>query len=119
MKLGIYTATLNGHRKSYCKTFLEIFSSVRIDGFSLINHDGPVIFLMIEESFFKFVIVSVLRSVIGKETYGQLTLPFPAYHLQGGCKLGWRLTLGLEIRIAVMVCDHTTNMTWLKGLINH
>ena len=77
MKLGIYTATLNGHRKSYCKTFLEIFSSVRIDGFSLINHDGPVIFLMIEESFFKFVIVSVLRSVIGKETYGLLFRPKP------------------------------------------
>jgi len=77
MEIGVYTASLGGHRKSYLELVLKLFPSKRVDAKELFRPTSLVLFLMIEDSFMLYFLVCMWRSLIGKETAGLLFRPKP------------------------------------------
>jgi len=76
--IGYYTKGLDGHRQSYLDFIKRKISGERIHEKSLISHKGAVFFLMIEENFLLYFVVSLIRALIGKKTVGLLFRPKPA-----------------------------------------
>ena len=76
--IGYYTKSLDGHRQSYLDFIKSKISGERIHEKSLISHKGVVFFLMIEENFLLYFVVSLIRALIGKKTVGLLFRPKPA-----------------------------------------
>ena len=76
----------DGHRGQYMLFLAELFDARRV-GFSWRGAltRQPVLVSMIEESFGRYVVVAVLRAVLGRRTVGLLFRPRPA--LEGA---GWR-----------------------------
>lgn len=77
MKLGLYSGTLNGHRKSYLEFALKNFTSQRVNPYELFTSKDPVLFLMVEDSFLLYFLVSIFRSLVGRLTAGLLFRPIP------------------------------------------
>lgn len=78
MELGYYTHTLGGHRKAYLEFIKEQFGGIRISQKKIISWESPVIFLMIEENFFLYILTGIIRNFFGRRTIGLLFRPGPA-----------------------------------------
>jgi hypothetical protein len=78
MSIGLYVASLSGHRKSYLEFALKLFPSKVIKKGALIKYSDPVFFLMIEDSFILYFLAGVMRSILGRKTIGLLFRPKPA-----------------------------------------
>ena len=78
LDIGYYTKTLSGHRQSYLDFVKTIFGGNRVQGISLILRKHPVLFLMIEDNFLLYFIVSCIRAFLGRRTAGLLFRPKPA-----------------------------------------
>lgn len=77
-KIGYYSGNLDGHRASYLEFVKSNFEGERLAAKQLFLHKGPVFFLMIEDNFALYFIVSIFRILIGKRTVGLLFRPKPA-----------------------------------------
>lgn len=67
--------SLEGHRESYLKFFLEVFGGKRSSISKSLASREVVFFLMIEESFFIFFTVSIIRAIFRLKTGGLLFRP--------------------------------------------
>ena len=76
--IGYYSKDLNGHRASYLKFVQSKFGGERLSGKSLVFWKDPVFFLMVEDNFALYLLVSFLRVLIGRRTVGLLFRPKPA-----------------------------------------
>ncbi|MDQ1209267.1 hypothetical protein QE380_002190 [Acinetobacter baylyi] len=76
--IGYYSKDLNGHRASYLEFVQSKFGGERLSGKSLVFWKDPVFFLMIEDNFALYLLVSFLRVLIGRRTVGLLFRPKPA-----------------------------------------
>jgi len=77
MIIGLYTGSLDGHRKSYLDFVLTLFPSIQIKSRDLITFKSPVFFLMVEDSFLLYFGVSLFRAFLGRKTVGLLFRPKP------------------------------------------
>lgn len=77
-KIGYYSKDLNGHRASYLEFVQSKFGGERLSGKSLVFWKDPVFFLMVEDNFALYLLVSFLRVLIGRRTVGLLFRPKPA-----------------------------------------
>jgi len=75
--VAVYSHSLIGHRESYLNFFLKSFKSYEVKKKQLCFDKNNVIFMMIEDSFFLYVFVALLRSLFGKTTSGFLFRPKP------------------------------------------
>lgn len=73
-----YSRSLSGHRASYLDFVLSTFGGRRGSARQLLLWRGPVLFLMIEDSFLLYVLVSIWRALLGRRTAGLLFRPGPA-----------------------------------------
>lgn len=78
----LYTRSLSGHRSSFLKFMSDILQGRRAGISDIIKNKQPAIFLMIEENFFLFIILSIFRDVLKRKTVGLLFRPLPT--LEGG-----------------------------------
>lgn len=70
VKFGFYSMSESGHRLEYIK-FSEVeLGGSRVFGRDLLRVKGPLLFLMVEESFFLYVFVALIRSLLGRRTVG-------------------------------------------------
>jgi hypothetical protein len=70
-----YSRYLDGHRSSYLDFVKKKFGGERLTSLSEFISRRPILFLMVEEYFVLFAIVSLLRSVIGVRTVGLVFRP--------------------------------------------
>jgi len=90
---SFYSRSESGHRLEYIKFSESQLGGVRIAGLSLIKTPKPLLFLMVEESFLLYVLISLVRSLLGRRTVG---LVFRAKEcVQGN-------SLRLKIKYAIM-----------------
>jgi len=74
----VYTRLETGRRSSYLRTLACLFGAQRtLRRRDLILSRAPVLFLMVEEAFLLYVIVGLLRVMIGRRTVGLLFRPRP------------------------------------------
>lgn len=79
VQVVLVSASSDGHRASYIALFSKLWRTVvRPPHWRLAFGKAPVFFLMIEENFGIYCLVSVLRSLFGKRTAGLLFRPGPA-----------------------------------------
>ena len=76
-KIGLFTGSLDGHRKSYLDFVLTLLPSIQIENRDLITFKSPVFFLMVEDSFLLYFVVSLFRAFFGRKTVGLLFRPKP------------------------------------------
>lgn len=76
--IGYYSKDLNGHRASYLEFVQSKFGGERLSAKSLVFWKDPVFFLMIEDNFALYLLVSFLRVLLGRRTVGLLFRPKPA-----------------------------------------
>lgn len=77
--IGYYSKDLNGHRASYLEFVQSKFGGERLSGKSLVFWKDPVFFLMIEDNFALYFVVSIFRALLGKRTIGLLFRPKPVF----------------------------------------
>jgi hypothetical protein len=75
VNLGIFTESLSGHRAKYLQFARSQLGGFRIARGSLILHGAPILFLMADERFQRYVLTSVLRALLGRRTVGLLFRP--------------------------------------------
>jgi len=69
-KFSFYSRSESGHRLEYMK-FSEVeLGGSRIFGWDLLKTKRPLLFLMVEESFLLYVLVGLIRSLLGRRTVG-------------------------------------------------
>lgn len=83
-----YSRTLSGHRREYLDFSIGLFGGERVDAFGMFKSSRPVLFLMVEDSFVLYFVVSVWRSLFGWRTVGLLFRPKPAIEAKN-----WRLRI--------------------------
>jgi hypothetical protein len=76
--IGLYTKSLDGHREAYLNFLLNLFPSKRVNRIDALFSKQPILFMMIEESFFFYFLTAVMRAILGKRTVGLLFRPKPA-----------------------------------------
>ncbi|MEY8216618.1 MAG: hypothetical protein RPR97_19305 [Colwellia sp.] len=70
VKFDFYSMSESGHRLEYIK-FSEVeLGGSRVFGWDLLKTKRPLLFLMVEESFFLYVLVALIRSLLGRRTVG-------------------------------------------------
>lgn len=84
--MNIYSKYDGGHRLSYISTFEKEFSSKRKTLKQSIFSKDTLFFLMVEECFFTYIIVSILRSLFMLKTAGLIFRVIPT--IRNG---GWRM----------------------------
>ena len=77
-ELLVYSRTEHGHRKDYIEFVGRIVPSRRANLSRIVFSKNPVLFLMIEENFLNYFLVSIFRSAIGRATSGLLFRPLEA-----------------------------------------
>ncbi len=70
MEYNFYSRYETGHRKEYIEFVTEYLKGHRVDIFAGMLSKRPLLFLMIEEWFFLFVVISSLRAFFGLRTSG-------------------------------------------------
>jgi len=83
-----YSRTLSGHRREYLEFSIGLFGGERAEAYGMFNSSRPLLFLMVEDSFVLYFIVSVWRSLFGWRTVGLLFRPKPAVEAKS-----WRLRI--------------------------
>lgn len=73
-----YSRTLTGHRREYLEFSIGLFGGARVGAFGMFKSSRPVLFLMVEDSFVLYFIISLWRSLFGWRTVGLLFRPKPA-----------------------------------------
>lgn len=81
----VYTRSETGRRASYLRVLERLFGARRARRRDLFFSRAPVLFLMVEEAFLLYVIVGLLRAMIGRRTVGLLSRPRPL-----AASLRWR-----------------------------
>jgi len=76
--VNIYTKSLDGHRGAYLYFAQKTFGGKRGWILNILISKSPALFLMIEESFFLYVSIALIRSIFGCRTVGLLFRPLPA-----------------------------------------
>ncbi|MFB9950279.1 hypothetical protein ACFFP0_15580 [Rhizobium puerariae] len=84
----LFSSTEDGHRGAYLSFVASVLPSRRASLREVFLSASPVFFLMIEDSFFIFVLAAFFRALLGRRTAGILMRPKPA--LEGG---------GLRLRV--------------------
>ncbi|MCF7455160.1 hypothetical protein [Vibrio sp. A1-1] len=69
-KINIYSRNLNGHRNSYTKVFEEELHAKNLNFKACLFSPKPMFFLMVEDSFFIYVLTAIIRSLLGLKTLG-------------------------------------------------
>lgn len=77
VKLKAYSRQDDGHRSAYVDFARSRLGAERIGTGGITGHADPVIFLMIEEGFWRYVGTSMLRALRGRRTIGLLFRPLP------------------------------------------
>ncbi|WP_337271196.1 hypothetical protein [Oryzifoliimicrobium ureilyticus] len=77
-KVAIYSRSESGHRGDYIRFAKTTFCAERISPYKMFFEARPILFLMIEDSFFLYVLSSLWRSLCGRRTVGLLFRPGPA-----------------------------------------
>lgn len=85
---AIYSRSEHGHRAEYLAFVQEQFGGACTGQLQLIFTRRAALFLMVEEAFGAYVLLSLFRSLFGARTVGLLFRPLPALKGQG-----WRLRL--------------------------
>jgi hypothetical protein len=75
--LLVYSVALTGRRPAYLRVLDRLFSARRAGFGRIIISRSPVLFLMIEEAFFLYVVACLLRASTGRRTAGLLLRPIP------------------------------------------
>lgn len=83
-----YSRTLSGHRREYLEFSIGLFGGERVGAFGMFKSSRPVLFLMVEDSFVLYFIVSLWRSLFSWRTVGLLFRPKPAVEAKN-----WRLRI--------------------------
>lgn len=73
--VAVYSKYRAGHRGSYIDFVCRLLDATQSSLRSLYHHKGPVLFLLIEDSFFHYISACLWRSIFGKRTLGLLMLP--------------------------------------------
>lgn len=81
--IGLYTASLSGHRSSYLIFLSTLFPSKRVYKKKVLFRKDPVLFMMVEESFCFYFCASILRALMGRRTVGLLFRPKPVLEGKG------------------------------------
>jgi hypothetical protein len=74
----LYSRFEDGHRADYIALFARLLGAGRIGARALVGARGPLLFLMVEEAFWLYVLVTCVRSLLGRRTAGLLLRPLPA-----------------------------------------
>jgi hypothetical protein len=88
----IYSRTLSGHRREYLEFSIGLFGGERVNVPAMLKSSRPVLFLMVEDSFVLYFIVSVWRNLFGWCTVGLLFRPKPTVEAKN-----WRLRIKKEM----------------------
>jgi glycosyltransferase involved in cell wall biosynthesis len=80
MKFNFYSNNDDGHRREYADFTQKYLHGTRVSLRDGTLRRDPLLFLMVEDDFFKFFIVSVVRSLFGLKTSG---LTFRAHYCIG------------------------------------
>ena len=76
-KFNIYSRGEDGHRSDYIAFFeTELMARRRTMRTGLVSRD-PLLFLMVEEAFFQYFLISLIRSFFGRKTAGLVFRPLP------------------------------------------
>lgn len=73
----VYSATLTGRRPAYLRALDRLFGARRAGLGRILLSRTPVLFLMIEEAFISYIVICLLRAVVGRRTVGLLLRPMP------------------------------------------
>lgn len=65
-----YSVNESGHRLEYIEFTESLLGGTRISGLDLLRTKKPLLFLMVEDSFFLYVIVALIRAMLGRRTAG-------------------------------------------------
>jgi len=74
-KIGLYSPSLAGHRKSYLELIQNAFDGQRLGYWGAVFSSRPVFFLMIEDSPIFYFCVGLFRSLFRRKTVGLLFRP--------------------------------------------
>ena len=77
-KVLLFTGNLSGHRESYLNFASKLLKGRRGSKKDILLKKEPVLFLMVEDSFFFYFISGLFRSLLGRKTVGLLFRPKPA-----------------------------------------
>ncbi|WP_421590198.1 hypothetical protein [Shinella sp. M27] len=95
--LRVYGAAPAGRRPAYLRTLDRLFGTRRAGLGEILLSRGPVLFLMIEEAFLSYVVLCLLRAVVGRRTAGLLLRPLPLVaSKRWRCRIKRRLLHGLK-----------------------
>lgn len=75
---AIYSRSDDGHRAEYLSFVQSQFGGARAGLLQLVFTRRPALFLMVEEAFGAYVLLSICRSLFGAHTVGLLFRPLPA-----------------------------------------
>lgn len=73
----IYGATQTGRRPAYLRALERLFGARQAGLGRILVSRAPVLFLMIEEAFLPYVVICLLRALVGRRTSGLLLRPMP------------------------------------------
>lgn len=73
----VYSRSQTGRRAAYFRTLERLFGARRAGLRDILFSRSPVLFLIIEEAFLLYVVVSLMRAATGRRTAGLLTRPLP------------------------------------------
>ncbi|MDY6927551.1 MAG: hypothetical protein SWN10_10690 [Pseudomonadota bacterium] len=108
IKVYLYSKSMEGHRKSYIDFIKSIIPAKKITLKESIFANKPVLFLMIEESFLTYFIISILRAMLKRRTIGLLFRPQP---------LAEALTLRLKIKRTLLKTLKKINLTSTLSIV--
>lgn len=106
INIGYYTKNLSGHRRAYLEFVQTKFGGERLSNRSLFLWKDPIFFLMIEDNFVLYFIVSIYRTVLGRRTVGLLFRPKPAVEAKT-----WKLKIK---QIALKILCKSSNIQTLS-----
>jgi len=70
VNFDFYSMSESGHRLEYIKFSKVELGGARVFGWDLLITKNPLLFLMVEESFFLYILVALIRSLFGRRTVG-------------------------------------------------
>lgn len=79
----VYVRTETGRRASYLRVMERLFGARRARLRDLLLSRAPVLFMAIEETFFLYALVCLVRSLTGRRTAGLLLRPMPLANSRG------------------------------------
>lgn len=81
--VNVWTKTHSGHRAEYLAFAIDNLHGTAVPMWRLLVGKNPAFFLMIEDSFFLYALVCLLRSMVGRRTVGLLFRLKPAVEGKG------------------------------------